>query len=70
MFKKYTNEEKEVEERSKKYKCDGLCYGPDGMCPAVETCEATRTREFLGTIFAIGCFVVLPVILFLYFCLK
>lgn len=52
IFKKYTNDKKEVKERSKKYNCDGLCYRSNGMCPIAETCEATRTKEFIATIFA------------------
>lgn len=52
IFKKYTNDEKEVKERIKKYNCDGLCYGSNGMCPVAETCEATKTKEFIATIFA------------------
>lgn len=53
MFKKYTNYKKEVERRSKKYNCDGLCYSEKGMCPCAEYCDETRYKEFFATIFAI-----------------
>lgn len=47
----------DIEERRKKYNCDGYCYcfntdlpkgHPDRveMCPNVERCDATRHKEF------------------------
>lgn len=73
IFKKYTNDKKEVKERSKKYNCDGLCYSEKGMCPVVETCEATRTKEFIATIFAHAVILLIQfsiIGLSIYFCLK
>lgn len=69
MFRKRT-----IEERRKKYHCDGYCYGcnlnldfddPDRkpMCPAVETCPETCVGEFFATIFAGLCYLVIMVFL-------
>lgn len=54
----------DIEERRKKYNCDGYCYGcntdlPKGhpdrveMCPNVERCDATRHKEFFATVVGI-----------------
>ena len=52
---------KEMEKRkirSEKYDCDGKCYPDFGCCcPRVDYCPETRTKEFLGTIAAIGLFI-------------
>lgn len=47
----------DVKRRQELYGCDGNCYGyPDNnrMCPLVETCPETRTKEFLATLFVIA----------------
>lgn len=43
---------KSKEEKAKLYGCDGQCYWNTGMCPCVETCPETRTKEGLATIAA------------------
>ena len=43
---------KKQQERAKKYGCDGTCYWSTGMCPRVETCDETRTGEFIATAIA------------------
>ena len=43
---------KSKEKKAKLYGCDGQCYWNTGMCPCVETCPETRTKEGLATIAA------------------
>lgn len=73
IFKKYTNDKKEVERRSKKYNCNGLCYSEKGMCPCAEYCDETRYKEFIATIFAHAVILLIQfsiIGLSIYFCLK
>lgn len=44
-----------MEERDRKreqYGCNGQCYWSTGMCPCVDTCPETRSKEGLATIAA------------------
>lgn len=50
---------KTKEEKVKLYNCDGQCYWNTGMCPCVETCPETRTKEGLATIAAIISYIVM-----------
>lgn len=47
---------------SKKYGCNGLCYGNKFMCPRVEYCEETRKGEFFATLFAIITYLIVLII--------
>lgn len=38
--------------RANKYNCDGLCYENRFMCPRVDYCNETRTKEGIATILA------------------
>ena len=48
-YKQRTQKEIEL---SKKYNCDGLCYGNTFMCPCVETCPETKGKEGFATLLA------------------
>ncbi len=51
-----TREQREYEkqqERAKKHNCSGRCYWDTGMCPCVETCDETRTFEFIANAIAV-----------------
>jgi len=49
------------QERSKKYGCDGKCYGPDRICQAIDICPETKGAEFVGTIGAVLTLAFFPV---------
>ena len=51
--------QKTREEKVELYNCDGQCYWSTGMCPCVETCPETRTKEGLATIAAIISYIVM-----------
>lgn len=50
---------KTKKEKAQLYGCDGQCYWNTGMCPCVETCPETRTKEGLATIAAIISYIVM-----------
>ena len=50
---------KSKQEKEKLYGCDGQCYWSTGMCPCVDTCPETRTKEGLATIAAIISYIVM-----------
>ena len=50
---------KSKKEKEKLYGCDGQCYWSTGMCPCVDTCPETRTKEGLATIAAVICYIVM-----------
>ena len=50
---------KSKEEKAQLYDCDGQCYWNTGMCPCVETCPETRTKEGWATIAAIISYIVM-----------
>ena len=50
---------KEEIEKSKKHNCDGLCYTRYHMCPRVDYCSETRTKEFFATIIAGLCLLII-----------
>ena len=52
---------KKIQERAKKYGCDGKCY-IDGCCSNIDTCPETRFGEFLGLIGALLFIVSLPIL--------
>lgn len=54
---------KDREQGAKEHNCDGRCYWSTGMCPMVETCEETRTKEFIGTIMTALTVIFAPIIL-------
>lgn len=54
---------KSREQRAKKHNCDGRCYWSTGMCPEVETCEETRTKEFICTGIAVLTVFLMPIII-------
>ena len=56
MWKK---KHKTKKEKTELYGCDGECYWSTGMCPCVETCPETRTKEGLATIAAIISYIVM-----------
>ena len=47
--------------RANKYDCEGICYASTFMCPRVETCPETRSKEFKSTILAVIIIVTLMV---------
>ena len=49
---RYKHRAKEELEEAEKYNCNGICYGNRFMCPYVEACKKTRTKESIVTIFA------------------
>lgn len=53
-------------ERAKKHDCDGICYCSQSMCPAVNTCEETRMKEFFGTILASLIIIITPILLLIF----
>lgn len=57
------NRTEEELERAKKHDCDGICYCNQSMCSAVDTCEETRTKEFLATILAPLIIIIIPILL-------
>lgn len=50
---RYKYRSKQEIELSKKYNCDGLCYGHTFMCPGAEKCPQTAAEEGRATLFAI-----------------
>lgn len=57
-----TKKEKlKIEERAKKYKCDGICYWTAGMRPLVETCPETRDKEWRATLYTLLAIVLVPI---------
>ena len=54
---------KTKEEKVKLYNCDGQCYWSTGMCPCVETCPETRTKEGLATIAAVICYILMMLLI-------
>lgn len=46
------NKTKEEIEKSKKHNCDGLCYTCYHVCPRIDYCTETRTKEFFATVLA------------------
>ena len=49
-----TKKEKlKLEERAKKYKCNGICYWATGMCPLVETCPETKDKEWRAALYTL-----------------
>lgn len=48
-----------VEERAKKYNCNGICYSRYHMCPNADTCPETGWKEFIATIGAIICIILM-----------
>lgn len=47
----------EIERRAEEHKCNGICYTDTAMCPRAEICPETGTKEFIGTICAIICYI-------------
>lgn len=54
---------KSREQRAKQHNCDGRCYWSTGMCPEVEICEETRTKELVCTGIAILTILLMPIII-------
>lgn len=50
---KYSNDKKEIKRRAKEFDCDGICYSRDKMCPRVDYCPETRSKEFAATVIAV-----------------
>lgn len=49
------------QERSKKYGCNGKCYGPPRICQHIDICPESRVGEFIGTVGAMITLVFFPV---------
>lgn len=54
---------KDREQRAKLHNCDGRCYWSTGMCPKVEVCEETRTKEFACTVIAALIVYLIPIVI-------
>lgn len=56
--------EQKRRQRAEKHGCDGVCYGKDGMCGAIEWCDETRNGELMASVIA-AMFVGLLMIMFI-----